>query len=85
MNGWRSRIPKSSNTGQSISVRGGVYGDMNEDTKSDLITVLLNTAEEEAIRANDAWGYGLASGLKQAARIVEAYEAKSKKGISTGE
>lgn len=46
---------------------------MNEATKSDLITVLLNTAEEEAIRANDAWGFGFAAGLKQAARIIQEY------------
>lgn len=49
---------------------------MNEALKSDLIILLLETANEEAIRANDAWGFGFAEGLRQAARIIEAYEAK---------
>lgn len=57
-------------------VLGGVYGSMNEDMRSDLIIILSNTADEEALRASDAWGFGFAEGLRQAARIVAAYEAE---------
>lgn len=49
---------------------------MNEALKSDLIILLTETANEEALRANDAWGFGFAEGLRQAARIIQAYEAK---------
>lgn len=49
---------------------------MNEALRSDLITILSNIADEEALRANDAWGFGFAEGLRQAARIIQAYEAK---------
>lgn len=49
---------------------------MNEVMRSDLITLLLNIADEEKLRANDAWGFGFAEGLRQAARIIKGYEAK---------
>lgn len=49
---------------------------MSEELKSDLIILLKNTADEEELRARDAWGYGFSEGIRQAARIIESYEAE---------